>query len=142
METKQHEKTLSNILFVIIIGLMLLWTGTFVYSTSAKHKLRAELNQARGLYDGVREQLNDATATVRDIAAEIQQCYFICADLREENGRSITNIREAIDCLEETRYEVALLEKHLHIIDPSELYYRVDYWDDYLREENKDGNKE
>ena len=115
-------------LFISLICTVVLTTALFLGSSIKSNKLRTDC-------DRLREQLITATDTntrlgeeLRDCQSTISQCRFITEELDNSVGRSISSAREAIEIIEEIRYEVGCLEMELGIVDSDSIYDRIDNW--------------
>ena len=118
-ESKKHSK---HIVIIIILSVLLLFSGALsIYSS-------IESNQLRAANDQLTERLDRATNTCNELRGTITNCQSICRDIDEISGRSISNAREAIEIIEETRYYVMCLEVELGLIDSDSIYERIDNW--------------
>lgn len=126
---KFYQKTNKyRIIICALIATTLLFGYLFISSSIESNKLRTT-------NDGLTEQLDRATNTCTELAGQlsdcrntIEQCRVYCTDIDEISGRSLSNAREAIEIIEETRYYVACLEVELGLIDSDSIYDRIDSW--------------
>lgn len=118
--------------FVVIFAL-LMGAGITIHSS-----LR-ELNKLRADNNRLIELARDARNTTDDINRAVQQCQFILEDIGETNKRTVGNLREAIDLIEQVRDEVAYIQGHLYTVDCDSINQRIYYWDKYIGE-NDNGN--
>ena len=94
-----------------------------------------EANELRRTNDTIRTELTRATETnrelteqLRDCTKRVEQCQFILSDLDGITNTNIRTIREAIDIIEETRYEIACLSYYLGGVDTDSYYDWLDNW--------------
>lgn len=127
---KFYQKTNKyHIIICTLIATTLLFGFLFISSSIKSNKLRTT-------NDGLTEQLNRATDTCAELAGQlsdcrntISQCRVYCGDIDEISGRSISNAREAIEIIEETREAIGAMENTLGMWD-SDGYY--DWLDSYV----------
>ena len=128
-DEKFYQKTNKyHIIIYALIATALLFGYLFI-SSSIKS------NQLRATNDRLTEQLDRATNTCSELRGQLSdcrntigQCRVYCTDIDEISGRSISNAREAIEIIEETRYYVMCLEVELGLIDSDSIYERIDNW--------------
>lgn len=126
---KFYQKTNKyRIVICALIAATLLFGTLFISSSIRSNKLRTT-------NDGLTEQLDRATNTCTELAGQlgdcrstIEQCRVYCTDIDEISGKSISNAREAIEIIEETRYYVMCLEVELGLINSDSIYDRIDDW--------------
>ena len=120
---KFYQKTNKyRIIICTLIATTLLFGYLFISSSIESNKLGTA-------NDRLAEQLNRATDTCTELAGQlsdcrntIEQCRVYCTDIDEISGRSISNAREAIEIIEETRYYVMCLEVELGLINSDSIY--------------------
>ena len=83
--------------------------------------IRTELTRATEANRGLAEQLDDCTR-------RIEQCQFILSDLDGLTNSNIGTIREAVETIEELRYEIACLSYYLDGVDTDSYYEWFDNW--------------
>lgn len=88
-----------------------------------------EVDNLRRTNDTIRTELNKATEANRELAGElddctrrIEQCQFILSDLDGLTATNFRTAREAIETIEELRYEIACLSYYLGGVDTDEYY--------------------
>lgn len=126
---KFYQKTNKyHIIIYALIATALLFGYLFISSSIKSNQLRATNDQ-------LTEQLDRATNTCAELRGQLSdcrntigQCRVYCTDIDEISGRSISNAREAIEIIEETRYYVMCLEVELGLIDSDSIYERIDNW--------------
>lgn len=94
-----------------------------------------EIDNLRRANDSIRTELTRATETNRELTAElddcrsrIEQCQFILSDLDGLTNSNIGTIREAVETIEELRYEIACLSYYLDGVDTDSYYEWLDNW--------------
>lgn len=94
-----------------------------------------EANELRRTNDSIRTELTRATETNRELAGEldectrrVEQCKFILSDLDGLTTTNIGTIREAVETIEELRYEIACLSYYLGGVDTDSYYEWCDNW--------------
>ena len=120
---KFYQKTSKHIVIIIILSVLLLFSGALSIYSSIKS------NQLRAANDQLTERLDRATNTCNELRGTIANCQSICRDIDELNTRSISTAREAIEIIEETREAVGAMEVALGLFD-SDGYY--DWLDSYI----------
>ena len=112
-----------------VLFLIIMLFGT-LFITSSVRSVRL-----RRTNDELTERLANATNSCTELAGQLSdcrntigQCRVYCTDIDEISGRSISNAREAIEIIEETRYYVMCLEVELGLIDSDSIYERIDNW--------------
>lgn len=94
-----------------------------------------EANELRRTNDTIRTELTRATEANRELARElddctrrIEQCQFILSDLDGLTTTNIRTIREAVETIEELRYEIACLSYYIGGVDTDSYYDWLDNW--------------
>ena len=94
-----------------------------------------EANELRRTNDTIRTELTRATEANRELAGEldnctrrIEQCQFILSDLDGLTNTNIRTIREAVETIEELRYEIACLSYYIGGVDTDSYYEWLDNW--------------
>lgn len=94
-----------------------------------------EIDSLRRTNDSIRTELTRATETNRELAEQlddctrrVEQCKFILSDLDGLANSNIGTIREAIETIEELRYEIACLSYYLDGVDTDSYYEWLDNW--------------
>lgn len=125
MEKKHFIFSCIFLFFLVVFAA----TGVTLYTNSK------QLDESRRTNDQFREQLIRAEDTNRKLTEEledcrgrIEQCQFILSDLDGLTTTNVRTIREAIELIEETRYEVGCLSYYLGCFDSTEYYDRTDNW--------------
>ena len=117
----KNEKNYKYIIIICVIAFLLLFCGALsVFST-------VQYNQARADNDRLTEQVNRATDTCTRLTETIGECQSICRLLDESSRRDISDIRDAIEIIEETRVITKELENSIYGSDSIDRYYN--YWD-------------
>lgn len=122
MEIMKNEKNYKYIIIICILAFLLLFCGALsVFST-------VQYNQARADNDRLTERVNRTTDTCTRLTETIGECQSICRQLDESSRRDISDIRDAIEIIEETRYYIACLSYYIDSGSSDELYNRTDDW--------------
>lgn len=125
MEKKHFILSCAILFFLAVFAAI----GTTLYTSSR------QLDESRRANDQFREQLARAEDANRQLTEELDdcrnrigQCQYILSDLDGLTTTNVRTVREAIELIEETRYEVACLSYYLGCFDTDEYYDRVDSW--------------
>ena len=119
-----YQKSNKHIVAIIVLTVFLFFSGALSVYSSVKS------NQLRTANDRLTEQLNRTTDTCTRLTETIGECQSICRQLDESSRRDISDIRTAIEIIEETREAVGAMEVALGLFD-SDGYYT--WLDNYLR---------
>lgn len=119
-----YQKSNKHIVAIVILTVFLFLSGALSVYSSVKS------NQLRTANDRLTEQLNRTTDTCTRLTETIGECQSICRQLDESSRRDISDIRTAIEIIEETREAVGAMEVALGLFD-SDGYYT--WLDNYLR---------
>ena len=118
----KNEKNYKYNIIICVLAFILILSGALsVFST-------VQYNKARAANDRLTEQVNRATDTCTRLTETIGECQSICRQLDESSRRDISDIRDAIEIIEETREAVGALEVELGIWDSDSVYDRIDNW--------------
>ena len=116
----KNEKISKYNIIISIFALLLLFCGALsVFST-------VQYNQTRAANDRLTEQVNRATDTCTRLTETIGECQSICRQLDESSRRDISDIRDAIEIIEETREAVGAMEVALGLFDSDGYYNWLD----------------
>lgn len=115
----KNEKNYKYIIIIYILAFVLILSGlTDIFWA----------NKARADNDRLTEQVNRTTDTCTRLTETIEECQSICRQLDESSRRDISDIRDAIEIIEETRYYIACLSYYIDSGSSDELYNRTDDW--------------
>lgn len=115
----KNEKNYKYNIIICILAFILILSGlTNIFWT----------NKTRADNDRLTEQVNRATDTCTRLTETIGECQSICRQLDESSRRDISDIRDAIEIIEETRYYIACLSYYIDSSSSDELYNRTDDW--------------
>lgn len=115
----KNEKNYKYIIIIYILAFVLILSGlTDIFWA----------NKARADNDRLTEQVNRTTDTCTRLTETIRECQSICRQLDESSRRDISDIRDAIEIIEETRYYIACLSYYIDSGSSDELYNRTDDW--------------
>ena len=116
----KNEKNYKYIIIICILEFLLLFCGALsVFST-------VQYNQARADNDRLTEQVNRTADTCTRLTETIGECQSICRQLDESSRRDISDIRDAIEIIEETREAVGAMEVALGLFDSDGYYNWLD----------------
>ena len=116
----KNEKSCKYIIIICVLTFLLLFCGALsVFST-------VQYNQARADNDRLTERVNRATDTCTRLTETIGECQSICRQLDESSRRDISDIRDAIEIIEETREAVGAMEVALGLFDSDGYYNWLD----------------
>lgn len=113
----KNEKNYKYIIIICILAFVLILSGlTDIFWA----------NKARADNDRLTEQVNRATDTCTRLTETIGECQSICRQLDESSRRDISDIRDAIEIIEETREAVGAMEMALGLFDSDGYYNWLD----------------
>ena len=115
-----YQKSNKHIVAIIVITVFLFLSGALSVYSSVKS------NQLRTANDRLTEQLNRTTDTCTRLTETIGECQSICRQLDESSRRDISDIRTAIEIIEETREAVGAMEVALGLFDSDRYYNWLD----------------
>lgn len=116
----KNEKSYKYIIIICILAFLLLFCGALsVFST-------VQYNSARADNDRLTERVNRTTDTCTRLTETIGECQSICRQLDESSRRDISDIRDAIEIIEETREAVGAMEEALGLFDSDGYYNWLD----------------
>ena len=116
----KNEKNYKYSIIICILAFLLLFCGALsAFST-------VQYNKARANNDRLTEQVNRATDTCTRLTETIGECQSICRQLDESSRRDISDIRDAIEIIEETREAVGAMEVALGLFDSDGYYNWLD----------------
>ena len=116
----KNEKNYKYIIIICILAFILILSGALsVFST-------VQYNQARADNDRLTEQVNRTADTCTRLTETIGECQSICRQLDESSRRDISDIRDAIEIIEETREAVGAMEVALGLFDSDGYYNWLD----------------
>ena len=132
----KNEKAYTFWSMWVIIMLLAILSGTFV-CLRANSK---ELDNARNLADEYRVAYVSAATENQRVRECIRGCQEIIRELGDTTEQSIGNIHEAIEYVEQIRYEVAILANTLSDFDSSDIYLGYDLQSFYDWQLNNKGD--
>lgn len=113
----KNEKNYKYIIIICILAFILILSGlTDIFWA----------NKARADNDRLTEQVNRTTDTCTRLTETIGECQSICRQLDESSRRDISDIRDAIEIIEETREAVGAMEEALGLFDSDGYYNWLD----------------
>lgn len=115
-----YQKSNKHIVAIIVLTVFLFLSGALSVYSSVKS------NQLRTANDRLTEQLNRTTDTCTRLTETIGECQSICRQLDESSRRDISDIRTAIEIIEETREAVGAMEVALGLFDSDGYYTWLD----------------
>lgn len=115
-----YQKSNKHIVAIVILTVFLFLSGALSVYSSVKS------NQLRTANDRLTEQLNRTTDTCTRLTETIGECQSICRQLDESSRRDISDIRTAIEIIEETREAVGAMEVALGLFDSDGYYTWLD----------------
>ena len=115
-----YQKSNKHIVAIIVLTVFLFLSGALSVYSSVKS------NQLRTANDRLTEQLNRTTDTCTRLTETIGECQSICRQLDESSRRDISDIRTAIEIIEETREAVGAMEVALGLFDSDGYYNWLD----------------
>lgn len=116
----KNEKNYKYSIIICILAFLLLFCGALsAFST-------VQYNKARADNDRLAEQVNRTTDTCTRLTETIGECQSICRQLDESSRRDISDIRDAIEIIEETREAVGAMEVALGLFDSDGYYNWLD----------------
>lgn len=115
-----YQKNNKHIVAIVILTVFLFLSGALSVYSSVKS------NQLRTANDRLTEQLNRTTDTCTRLTETIGECQSICRQLDESSRRDISDIRTAIEIIEETREAVGAMEVALGLFDSDGYYTWLD----------------
>lgn len=125
----EKKHFIYNCIVLLIFFVLSAACVTFYTNTKQFDDTRTEL-------DGVREQLNAAENTNRELREQFEdctrrvaKCKLILSDFESITNRNISTIRDCIEIVEETRCTIAYLSYYLDGVDTDSYY---EWCDDYV----------
>ena len=115
-----YQKSNKHIVAIVILTVFLFFSGALSVYSSVKS------NQFRTANDRLTEQLDRTTYTCTRLTETIGECQSICRQLDESSRRDISDIRTAIEIIEETREAVGAMEVALGLFDSDGYYTWLD----------------
>ena len=115
-----YQKSNKHIVAIIVLTVFLFLSGALSVYSSVKS------NQLSTANDRLTEQLNRTTDSCTSLTETIGECQSICRQLDESSRRDISDIRTAIEIIEETREAVGAMEVALGLFDSDGYYNWLD----------------